>query len=318
MADGPKVTGTAAGTESGAARFLRPEVLSRIGDLELRARHVVEGFVSGMHRSPYRGYSVEFAEHREYVAGDDVRHIDWRVWGRADRLFIKQYEEETNLLTHLVVDCSASMRYPEARTPERMTKFEYAATLAASLAYLLVHQQDAVGLLLFDRAVQSDLPASASVSHLRAIVEGLSRARTEEPSEAGVLSGELAQRLRRRGLVVLISDLLMDLDTIVESLDRFRFDRHEVIVMHVLDEDERTFPFKEHTRFESLEPPEAMLTTDPQSLRASYLEAVERFVARLGAVCADRAIDYVGLTTTERLDVALRRYLAARAHRLQR
>ncbi len=297
----------------GAAGYLRPEVLSRLGGLEIRARQVVEGFVSGMHRSPYRGYSVEFAEHREYVAGDDTRHLDWRVWGRVDRLYIKQYEEETNLRTQLLVDCSKSMRYPERREPGRMSKFEYAATLAASLAFLLTHQQDAVGLLLFDDAVRAEMPALSSQAHLRALVAQLERALLERASGSDVLTRDLHSKLRRRSVVVLISDLLMDTDALLRTLDRMRHERHEVIVMHVLDEDEREFRFQQHTRFEGLESA-SHLTVDPQSLRRAYLEELAKFLTRIRGECLNRQVDFVELTTTQPLDVALRRYLAMREH----
>lgn len=296
------------------AGYLRPEVLSRLGGLEMRARAVVEGFVSGMHRSPYRGAAVEFAEHREYVPGDDLRHLDQRVMARTDRLYIKQYEEETNLRTHLLVDGSASMRYPEAPAGGRLTKFEYAATLAASLAFLLTHQQDAVGLTLFSTGVTADLPPLSSAAHLRAIVAMLEQARIEGAGDSRLIGSEIADRLRRRGLVVLISDLLFDVDGFVRTLDRLRHDRHETIVMHVLDAEERTFPFQQRTRFEGLEAPDLRLTVDPASLRKAYLAALEEFVARLRRECLSRRFDYVGLSTDEPLDVALRRYLAAREH----
>ncbi len=299
---------------SRAPSYLRPDVLSRIGGLELRARQVVEGFVSGTHQSPYRGFSVEFAEHREYVAGDDLRHLDWRVWGRVDRLYVKQYEEETNLRTHLLVDCSASMRYPESRPGLRLSKFEYAATVAASLAFLLTHQQDAVGLLMFDDAVRSELPALSSQAHLRALVAQLERAILERPSASDIFAAPLSTKLRRRSLVVLISDLLVDPDVLIRALDRWRHQRHEVIVFHILDADERNFPFQGFTRFEGLETPDLQLTVDPEGLRKAYLEALEGFTHRLRSACLNRQIDFVELSTTDSLDVALRRYLARREH----
>jgi len=299
---------------SRAPSYLRPDVLSRIGGLELRARQVVEGFVSGTHQSPYRGFSVEFAEHREYVAGDDLRHLDWRVWGRVDRLYVKQYEEETNLRTHLLIDCSASMRYPESQPGLRMSKFEYAATVAASLAFLLTHQQDAVGLLMFDDAIRAELPALSSQAHLRAVVAQLERAILERPSTSDIFAAPLSTKLRRRSLVVLISDLLVDPDVLIRALDRWRHQRHEVIVFHVLDADERNFPFQGFTRFEGLETPDLQLTVDPEGLRKAYLEALEGFTHHLRSACLNRQIDFVELSTTDPLDVALRRYLARREH----
>src|SRR5262245_31247055 len=219
------------------SKYLQPDVLARITGLELRARMVVEGFVSGQHRSPYHGYSVEFAEHREYVPGDDIRHIDWRVYGRADRYYIKQYEAETNLRTHILLDCSSSMRYPDhngdgraARGARRhgqdargtrMNKFEYAATAAASLAYLLTHQQDAVGLLLFDDDVRREVPPASSPAHLRALLATLEAARLEKPTEIKAVFDRLAERLRRRSLVVLFSDLLADPGQVIRALEQF-------------------------------------------------------------------------------------------------
>jgi len=295
------------------SKYLRPAVLSRITGLELRARLVVEGFVSGQHRSPYHGYSVEFAEHREYVSGDDIRHIDWRVYGRADRYYIKQYEEETNLRTHILLDCSSSMRYPEHERDGRMTKFEYAATVAASLAFLLVHQGDAVGLMMFDNGVRADMPPASSMAHLRGLIAALETARLERPTEMKAVLDRLAGQLRRRSLVVLISDLLADPVQVTRALEQFRFNRHDVIVMHVLDQDERTFPFQDNVLFEGLEQPELQLFSDPQQLRAAYLEALDGFVRSLRDACIDHRIDYVGLSTGEGMDVALRQYLASRA-----
>ncbi|MFO0974087.1 MAG: DUF58 domain-containing protein [Phycisphaerae bacterium] len=299
-------------------RYLQPDVLARLGGLEVRARAVVEGFVSGMHRSPYHGSAVEFAEHRAYVPGDDLRHLDWRVMARTDRLLIKEYEEETNLRTHLLVDGSASMRYPESPASGRWSKFEYAATLAASLAFLLTHQQDSVGLLLFDDQVRSELPPLSSPAHLRAIVDALERARLERPDAPDQLDRQLAPQLRRRALVVLISDLLFPPAALARVLDRLRFDRHETLVMHVLDADERTFPFSDLTRFEGLERLEPRVTVDAPSLRSAYLAALEDHLRAVRTCCRARRADLVELTTSEPLDVALRRYLAARSHFTQR
>lgn len=295
--------------------YLRPDVLAGIGGLEMRARTVVEGIISGMHRSPYQGFSVEFAQHREYVPGDDLRHLDWRVYGKSDRFYIKQYEEETNLRAHLLVDCSASMRYPEQDAAQgRMTKFDYAATLAACLAYLLVHQGDAVGLMLFDDEVRTAMPALSNFAHMQSIVGQLEQARLERPTEARAVFGRLAAQLHRRGLVVLVSDLLGDREEIIRGVERLQQGRHEVIVMHVLDEDERRFPFMDHTLFEGLENVDQRLLADPQSLRTAYLEALAEFVADLRTAFVNRRIDFVELSTADPLDVALRAYLARREH----
>lgn len=298
--------------------YLDPAVLARISNLELRARFVVEGVVSGMHASPYQGHSIEFAQHREYVPGDDIRHLDWRVYGKSDRFYIKQYEEETDLRAHIVLDCSASMRYPEHPVESgRLTKFEYAATFAASLAYLLIQQQDAVGMLLFDDAVRDELQPLSNTAHLQAIIHLLERARLERPTDARLSFTQLAGRLRRRSVVVLISDLLADADEVIAGIERMRHTHHEVIVAHILDHDERTFPFAENTLFEGIEQANTELFVDPQSLRTAYLEALNRHLERIRAACINQRADYLPLSTGEPIDVALRQYLAARTYRVK-
>ena len=295
--------------------YLEPEVLARISDLELRARYAVEGLVSGMHQSPYSGYSVEFAQHREYAPGDDLRRLDWRVYGKTDRFYIKQYEEETDLLAHLLVDCSASMRYPDhEKEPGRLTKFEYGATLAACLGYLLTHQQDAVGLMLFDDQIRADIAPQSHYPHLQTITHRLSQSRLDRPTGGKALFAELAGRLRRRSVVVIISDLLASIEDVVAGLQSMRHANHEVIVMHVLDSDERTFPFMDNTLFEGIEATDLQLLADPQSLRTAYLEALSAFIGRIRGACAQSRIDYVELSTADRIDVGLRRYLTARSH----
>lgn len=301
-----------------ARKYLRPELLAGIGDLEMRARLVVEGFVSGMHRSPYHGVSVEFAQHKEYVAGDDLRHLDWRVYGRSDRFYIKQFEEETNLRLHIALDASSSMRYPEhLDRPDRLTKFEYAATLAASLAFLLTHQQDAVGLIVFDDHVRSELPPLSSQGHLRTLVESLERVRLEHPNDVVATLPRIASRLHRRSVVALISDLLIDPNALIPTLEQIRHAGHEVVVFHVLDHDERTFPFMDNTLFEGIEEVDQQVLVDPQGLKAAYLEALTDHEQRIRRACSNSRIEFVGLSTADPLDVALRAYLAARMHQVK-
>lgn len=297
-------------------KYLDPDVLAKISRLELRARMVVEGFISGMHKSPYQGYSVEFASHREYVPGDDIRHIDWRLYARGDRLYIKQYEEETNLRTHILLDCSRSMTYPEHRHPGRMNKFDYACTLAASLIYLLMHQQDAAGLVLFDHQIREQIPPTSSSAQLHSMIELIERNPPDNTTDMKVLFSQLAEQLRRRGLVIVISDLLTDVDEVIQGLQRLRYTRHDVIVLHVLDYDEVTFPFEDNTMFEGLEAPDTQLLTDPQSLRASYLEIVQEFISRVRSACMDHRIDYQLLSTRDPLDAGLSTFLAARMHQI--
>jgi uncharacterized protein (DUF58 family) len=309
------------------AKFLNPDVLAKISRLELRARMVVEGFISGMHRSPYHGYSVEFAAHREYVPGDDIRHIDWRLYARGDRLYIKQYEEETNLRAHILLDCSKSMAYPDHATlhpahstaeGSRMTKFDYACTLAASLAYLLVHQQDSCGLVLFDHAIRDYVPAASSPAQVQSIIELIERQKPDHTTDVKMLPSRLADQLRHRGLIILISDLLADADDIASGLQQLRHGRQDLIVLHVLDHDELTFPFENNTLFEGLEAPDVQLLADPQSLRAAYLRIVQDFVSRIRTACVNHRIDYRLISTREPLDGALTAFLAARMHQTAR
>lgn len=297
------------------AKYFRPEVLSRIARLELRARHVVEGFVSGMHKSPYKGFSVEFAQHRPYVPGDDIRHIDWRAYAKADRFFIKEYEEETNMRVHLLLDCSGSMGYPEHPGTGRMTKWDYASTVAASLAHLLVYQQDAVGLTLFDTDIRRQLPAS---THRASLVDLSATIEANKPTNATdvkVVFPHLATKIPRRGMVVILSDLLTDFDSIVRGLQRFRYGRHDVLILHILDHDEIEFPFTDRTLFEGMEQVDHHVLTDPQSLRASYLEALQGFLNRLRRTCLDFRIDYGLINTAQGIDVALSTFLATRMRR---
>jgi len=298
-------------------RYLRPEVITQIAGLEMRARYVVEGFLSGMHRSPYHGFSVEFASHREYVPGDDTRHIDWRVYGRADRYYIKQYEEETNVRAYILLDCSGSMAYPEPPHRDRMNKFEYAATAAASLAYLLVHQQDAPGLMLFDHAVREHLPPKSNPAQLRNLIDVIDRAEPDRETDVKVLMHQLADQIKRRSFVIVVSDLLADPDDVISGLERFRHAGHDVLVLHVLDHDELTFDFRDNVLFEGIEDASIELLTDPQSLRTSYLEALDRFLTRVRTACADRRMDYVRISTTDSLGVALSAFLAHRRHTLK-
>jgi uncharacterized protein (DUF58 family) len=317
-------------------KYLDPHVLAKISRLELRARMVVEGFISGMHKSPYQGFSVEFATHRVYVPGDDIRHIDWRLHARSDRLYIKQYEEETNLLTHVLLDCSNSMAYPSdgalstqhsalstsAATGGgrygRMSKFDYACTIAASLIYMIMHQQDACGLLMFDHAVREQIPPTSHTGQLRAMIELIERHPPDSTTEVKMLFTELAERLKKRSLIIVISDLLTNVDDLILGLQRLRYTKHDVIVLHVMDHDELEFPFADNSMFKGLEAPDLELLTDPQSLRATYLEIVQAFISRIRAACVDHKIDYRLISTREPLDAALSAFLAARMHAMAR
>lgn len=291
-------------------KYLDPRVLDKIMRLDVRARLVVEGFITGMHRSPYHGLAVEFASHREYVPGDDLKHVDWKVWSRTDRWYIKEYEEETNLRCTILLDCSKSMRYGE-HAPGRISKFDYAATAAASLAFLLQRQQDAVGLVTFDNDVRANLPPGTHPNHVKLLVHELEQTEPDYRSDVADVFRRLAEQIRRRGIIVLISDLFVDLATLHRALEDFRHRRHEVVVFHVMHSDELEFPFQDNTRFRGLELPEELMV-EPRALRASYLEAVGRFRDAVRKDCAAAGIDYVLLDTDQPLDVALSAYLAFR------
>ena len=286
--------------------YLDAKTLDRIKRLDVRARLVVEGFITGQHRSPYHGFAVEFATHREYAPGDDIRHIDWKVWSKTDRLYIKEYEEETNLKCTILLDASKSMRYGE---PWR--KYDYAATAAASLAYLLQQQQDAVGLVTFATNVQKNLPASTHPNHLKLLLHELEQTQPDDKTDVAQVFPELAQQIRRRGMIVLVSDLFLPIPTLAESLQQFRLRRHEVIVFHVMHDDELTFPFQENTLFRGLEEP-IQLLAEPRALRRSYLEAIERFLADVRKTCAAAGVDYVLMNTKDPLDAVLGSYLTFR------
>jgi uncharacterized protein (DUF58 family) len=288
-------------------KFLDPKVLNKITRLDLKARHIVEGFMGGMHKSPYHGFSVEFAEHREYAPGDDLKHLDWKVFGRTDRLYIKEYELETNLRSHILLDTSESMDYGSKET----TKLELASHIAASMAYLILRQQDSVGMVCFDKEVKNFIPTSSSMGHLRPILGTLAASNAQNKTDLGVVLNTLAERIQRRGLIILISDLFDKPETILKSLQHFAHKRHDVIVFHVLDEYELTFPFERMTLFEGLEEYPKQLV-DPRSLRKAYLEEVNKFCETLRKGCVKQTVDYVRISTDQDLDVELTKYLAGR------
>jgi uncharacterized protein (DUF58 family) len=296
--------------DSSGTKYLDPKTLTKISRLDIIARLVVEGFVTGLHRSPYHGFSVEFAEHREYVPGDDIKHIDWKVYARSDRYYIKQYEEETNLTATILVDGSESMKF--RGSDELPSKLDYACYVAASLAYLILRQRDAVGLVTFDEAIRQFVPPAASPSHRNLIIKALTSIEPRERTGLGPVLHTMAERVRRKGLIIIISDLLDDPDAILAGLRHFRHRRHEVIVFHVLDHAERTFPYKSMTRFEGLESL-GDVVCDPGALRAAYLEELEQFIDEVRHGCRADRVDYVPLDTSVPLDVALTSYLATRA-----
>jgi uncharacterized protein (DUF58 family) len=288
-------------------RFLHPEAIKRISRLDLRARHIVEGFLSGLHHSPYFGQSVEFLQHREYTIGDDLRHVDWKVWAKQDRLYVKQYEEETNLRSMLLVDISQSMQY--GRGP--LTKYEYACTAAVSLAYLQLRQQDAVGCIAFDEAVRVSVPLRTRRSHLNSIIQSLAANAPQQKTDLKSILRYAAESLPYRGMVILFSDLLADRGGFIKGLKLLRQRGHDVLVLHIMDDDELDFPFAGPTRFEGLELPE-FLTCNPRALRDGYLQALNAYLEEVRRACATNECDYKLVRTSEPLDAVLAHFISNR------
>jgi uncharacterized protein (DUF58 family) len=290
-----------------SAPSLLPEIVRRIGRLEVRARYIVEGLMSGMHRSPYFGQSVEFREHRQYVAGDDLRHVDWKVWGKQDRFVVKRYEEDTNLRCTLIVDASASMQVGSGA----LTKRDYAATAASAFAYLLLKQHDSVGCTVFDDRIRHELPQRTQRNHLNAIVRALTDAPAQDKTDLGLVLSRVARQNPRRGVIVLLSDLLGDVDSLLAGLVTLRRIGHDVVVMHILDDQELDFTFRGPVRFEGLED-ELRLDCNPKSLRQGYLEAMEKFLTAVRRGCRRNAVDYSLVRTSDPLDAALTEIIARR------
>ncbi|MFH1921389.1 MAG: DUF58 domain-containing protein [Planctomycetota bacterium] len=295
-------------------QYLDPKILARLEGLQLRARLIVEGYVSGVHRSPYQGFSIEFAEHREYAPGDDLRYVDWKVFGRTDKIYLKQFEEETNQVCNLLLDTSESMRYQSAGAP--MSKLEYARCAAAALSYLVLQQQDSVGLVTFDREIRALVRESSNPSHLKQLLHVMEESAPERKTDTGPIFHDLAERFKKRGIVVILSDLFDDVDSMMAGLKHFRHRRHDVILLHVLDPAEVDFRFQRVTLFKGMEQlPEVLV--EPRALRAAYLEEFDRFVRRLKKGCRMHRIDYVQMRTDQSLEMALSSYLSSRMTRVR-
>lgn len=294
-------------------RFLHPEAIKRIARLDLRARHIVEGFLSGAHRSPYFGQSVEFLQHREYVAGDDMRHIDWKVWAKQNRYYVKQYEEDTNLRCTLLVDVSGSMRYGSGP----LNKFEYGSTAAVSLAYLLLRQQDAVGCVAFDDSARTTVPQRSKRNHLESIIAALDVSQPKQKTDIYRILRHVAESYPRRGMIAVFSDLLCDRPGLFKGLQLLRQRGHDVMVFHVMDDDELDFPFNGPTRFEGLEIPEH-LSCNPRALREGYLEAIGAYLDEVRRGCTRHMVDYALIRTSQPLDAALAAFLSHRLGMHQR
>ena len=289
--------------------ILEAEDITSLQNLQLFARTVVEGFTTGHHASPHKGFSVEFRQHRPYVQGDDIRRLDWKIFGRADRFYIREYDEETNLRATLVLDASASMAY---RGTKGVSKFDYARKLAAAMAYLLVSQHDAVGLITYDSKIRDIIPNRTRITHLHHLLETLVKTEPGKDTAVAPVLESLAQRLKRRGLVILISDFFDDPVAILKAIGVLRKKGHEIIAMQLWDRDELEFPFGQWARFENLEQDEDFLLLDPAAIRLRYLEVLKNFQEQLKDGFRKHQVDYLSLPTDESHSAALRNYMALR------
>ncbi|MFC1806375.1 DUF58 domain-containing protein [Planctomycetota bacterium] len=292
-------------------RYIQPEALAKIARMNLVARSVVEGFVSGLHRSPFKGFSVEFAEHREYVQGDNIKDIDWQVFGRTDSFYVKQYEEETNLKAHILLDTSSSMTYTSDENG--LTKLEYACYLAACLSYLMIRQQDSVGLVCFDDQIRHYIPARSTPTHLSLMLRQLERIKVGTGVQTNVSKTfhDLAEFIRRRGLLIILSDLYDDPREVIRGLRHFRFKRHEVILFHIFDRWELDFPFRKLSDFVDMETNEE-IQVDPRYVRDEYQKEIQRFIEDYRRDCSASRVEYVQTDTSVPYDFMLSSYLAKR------
>ncbi len=294
-------------------KLLDPQTLAKVQGLRLRAKHIVEGLIAGSHRSPHRGFSIEFAEHRDYAPGDDLRYLDWKVLGRTDKYYVKQFEDETNLICNLVVDVSESMRYRGPGSP--LSKLEYAQCLAATLSWLTLQQQDAVGLITFDQQIRALVPPSGSPAQLQQVLDVLQNVQSQEKTAMGPLLHELSARLPRRGLVIVLSDFFDDVDAVMAGLKHLRYRRHDIVLLHVLDPAELDFPFDRPTMFRGLEAMPELLA-DPHSVRKAYQAEIQAFLQSLRSQALAHQIDYALIRTDQPFDAVLRTFLNQRNARL--
>lgn len=288
-------------------KYLRPEIVARLDNMFLRARLVVEGYLIGLHKSPYHGFSVEFAEHRAYGLGDELRHLDWKLYGKTDRYYIKQYEEETNLRSYLLLDVSKSMTYAS----HTVSKLDYGSYLTAALTYLMLNQRDAVSLTMFDQKTRGYVPPRSTQSHLNSILGKLEHIKPGHDTRIAPTLHELAEKIKKRGLIILISDLLDEPENVLSGLKHFRHRKHEVIVFHLIDPREKELDFSLRTRFRDVETGEH-ITTEPWQIRKAYREQVEKFQSVYAVEMRRRNIDYVPIQTNQTLDLALTHYLTKR------
>jgi uncharacterized protein (DUF58 family) len=299
-------------TASDYRKFLDPRTLAKVGSLELRARLIVEGLMAGMHRSPYQGISVEFAQHRPYAAGDDIRHVDWKVFGRTEKVYLKQYLQETNLDLVCMVDASESMGFGSIDIPGgRWTKYDHATAIAASLAYMAIQQQDSVGLAIFDQTLARYFKPSNSPGQWKLVVNELQQIPRWNKTNTGKILDQLAEKLTHRSLIVILSDFFDDLNSIKQGLRHLRYKKHEIMVFQILDPQEIEFPFEDVTMFKGMEELGDLLT-EPRALRQGYLDQLAAFTEDLKKVCRGMNIDFHRFSSGDALDVALSQFLATR------
>lgn len=289
--------------------YLNPATISKLNSLELKARMVVEGFMVGLHKSPYHGFSAEFSQHRPYMQGDDLKNVDWKVYGKTERYFIKQYEEETNLKSHIILDTSKSMDF---KSGDNLSKLSYSIILAAALSYLMIKQQDAVGLALYSEKINKILPPKASRTYLQEILKQLSSIIAADKTNTASSLGEIAEKIKRRGLVIIISDFFDAVDTVIKSLKTFSYKKNEVIVFQILDPVERSFSFGKDAIFKDMETLEEM-TTQPFQIQKAYKEAMEEFTGKIKRECLNANFDYNLIDTSTPFDTALYTYIQKRS-----
>ena len=286
---------------------MNPEVVNKIDNLSLRARLVVEGFIIGMHKSPYHGFSVEFSEHRPYGFGDEIKYIDWKLWGKTDRFYIKQFEEETNLKCHMILDKSSSMNFSSSN----ITKFDYSKSLSAALTYLMIKQQDAIGLTTFDEKIDVSINPKSKISHLNLLLKTMHNAKPGGETNISHLLHILAESIKKRGLIILISDLLDNQEDIVKGLRHFRYKGHEIIIFHIIDPKEKDLDYNDNINFIDLETTESIIT-DSRLIRKKYNKAFKNFCDYYSTQCSKNKIDYVPVLTSDSLDKSLMQYLMKR------
>lgn len=290
-------------------KFLDPSTISKLNSFELRARLVVEGFMVGLHKSPYHGFSVEFTQHRPYIQGDNLKDVDWKVYGKTEKYYIKQYEEETNLKSYILLDTSKSMSFASGNN---ITKLEYGATLVAALSYLMIKQQDAVGLSLYSDKINKYIPPKSTNTYLQEILKSLTTAEAADATKTAICLSSIAEKITRRGLVIIVSDLFDEVNSVLNALKHFRYKKNEVIVFHLLDPLERTFSFGKDAIFKDMESEEEM-TTQPHQIQKAYREAMNEFIQKIKSGCLNSNIEYNLIDTSMPFDKALFSYMQKRS-----